>query len=333
MLMYVALILADLVYGITDLPWDHQLTKEEFTNMLKQVECLNACQNYVVIFWHKPDDSLLIRSVMEDRHFRELTNFFWHKTNHYTHTPPTHYTSSIEMCTIGYLPSREKCPNLLNKDPRKRHNFISLPPVTNYLTYDNGDQINPCQKPIDLAYTLVKNHVEPGGNVLVLGSGAGGEVMGAVAAGCNVVAIEKDVKQFNGLVAHLIKTKNAEIEDDRKKAKLLESQNEGDDQSTEGGESERSQSSTPTYEKEELPDRFVCKECDEVIEPPIDLLFACSTCIGDRIFHPNCCRLVEGAYQCLSCIEEREIAEESGVFDQLGLKSPNGQESEGYDEE
>lgn len=72
---------------------------------------------------------------------------------------------------------------------------------------------------MELAKRLVKHHVTLGGNVLVLGPGAGGELMGAVAAGCNVVAVEKDVKQFNGLVAHLIKTKNADIAADENKEK------------------------------------------------------------------------------------------------------------------
>ena len=70
--------------------------------------------------------------------------------------------------------------------------------------------------------------------------------MGAVAAGCNVVAVEKDVKQFNGLVAHLIKTKNADIAADENKEKQLLLQDNGDGQSTEGGEGGRSQPSTPS---------------------------------------------------------------------------------------
>ena len=41
---------------------------------------------------------------------------------------------------------------------------------------------------------LISNHCKPVGNVLVLASGACGEVMGAVEAGCNVVCVRKDEK-------------------------------------------------------------------------------------------------------------------------------------------
>ena len=46
--------------------------------------------------------------------------------------------------------------------------------------------------------------------VLVIGTRAGGgEVLGAPAKGCNVVAIEKDEYQFNQLEAHVLQVKDA----------------------------------------------------------------------------------------------------------------------------
>ena len=48
----------------------------------------------------------------------------------------------------------------------------------------------------------------PGSTVLVIGPGAGGgEVLGALSRGCNVVAVEKDEYQFNQLQAHLLQVK------------------------------------------------------------------------------------------------------------------------------
>ena len=49
----------------------------------------------------------------------------------------------------------------------------------------------------------------PGSTVLVIGPGAGGgEVLGALAKGCNVVAVEKDEYQFNQLQCHLLQVKD-----------------------------------------------------------------------------------------------------------------------------
>jgi hypothetical protein len=39
-------------------------------------------------------------------------------------------------------------------------------------------------------------HAQPGGNVLILGGGAGGDAEGALLAGCNVFVVEKDPAQF-----------------------------------------------------------------------------------------------------------------------------------------
>jgi len=50
---------------------------------------------------------------------------------------------------------------------------------------------------------LLKNHTNPGDWVLVVGAGAGGEVLGAIAAGLNVVAVERDPRQFKALKGRL----------------------------------------------------------------------------------------------------------------------------------
>ena len=50
---------------------------------------------------------------------------------------------------------------------------------------------------------LVSTHVPIGGNVLVVGAGAGGDVIGALDAGCNVVAVESNKMQYSYLQATL----------------------------------------------------------------------------------------------------------------------------------
>jgi hypothetical protein len=52
---------------------------------------------------------------------------------------------------------------------------------------------------------LVSEHVPIGGNVLVAGAGAGGDVIGALDAGCNVVAVESNKMQYSYLQATLQK--------------------------------------------------------------------------------------------------------------------------------
>ena len=48
-------------------------------------------------------------------------------------------------------------------------------------------------------YRLPRVHCSPGANVLVLGAGAGGDIMGLTMAGCNVFAVDNDEQQIDYL--------------------------------------------------------------------------------------------------------------------------------------
>ena len=187
------------------------------------------------------------------------------------------------------------------------------------MKYDDGEVINDCQKPIELARLLISNHISPGGNVLVLGSGAGGEVLGAVAAGCNVVCVEKDEKQYNGLIAHLVKTKNAEIAADEKKEQKAIDDDQEEENSQETAASTGTKPSVPE-ESQGAEDEQVCRECAEVIVPPINYDFCCARCVSQPVFHPNCVEKTADSgedYWCHTCIGEFAI--EHDIFQDLGL--------------
>ena len=54
-----------------------------------------------------------------------------------------------------------------------------------------------CEKPEYVAKWILRRLTKPGDTVIIAGFGAGGDVRGALNAGCNVYAIEQDLKQFN----------------------------------------------------------------------------------------------------------------------------------------
>ncbi len=74
----------------------------------------------------------------------------------------------------------------------------------------DGQVVNPYQKPPELAAWLVSFLCIPGSTVLVIGAGAGGgEVLGALLRGCNVVGIENNKVQYNSLHRHLLQVKDS----------------------------------------------------------------------------------------------------------------------------
>ena len=89
-------------------------------------------------------------------------------------------------------------------NPTSRHNFLATPLLHGKTTIESGGPpINPCEKHPIIAYHLSKILFETGKPVLVIGSGSGGEVVGLVRAGFNVVAVEMDHAQNAGLRARL----------------------------------------------------------------------------------------------------------------------------------
>ena len=92
-------------------------------------------------------------------------------------------------------------PCVLDKNPTKRHNMFIGPQQRAFHKDQLNNMINPYQKPAYLAYNMCKAFCNPFDEVFILGSGAGGDIEGCVAAGMNVVALEKDARQYAATLA------------------------------------------------------------------------------------------------------------------------------------
>lgn len=130
---------------------------------------------------------------------------------------------------------------------------------------------------VRIASWIIGSVCMPGSTVLVVGPGAdGGEVMGAVVMGCNVVAIEKNKYQYEQLQANLLHVKEKlrkQYEDDKSlgsgedREEVLESQAcTAGDQYNEmsGAEGERRQ-------------RVRCRSCGQLVQGEA-LTYARSDC-------------------------------------------------------
>ena len=72
-----------------------------------------------------------------------------------------------------------------------------------YIKTSAGVNVNVCQKPPYLAEYFGKHYCQPHTNVVVLGSGAGGDVQGLMNSGLKIHAIEQDEKQSQAMMANL----------------------------------------------------------------------------------------------------------------------------------
>ena len=85
----------------------------------------------------------------------------------------------------------------------KGPNYFTHPSLLTLAKDTSGNVINVTEKPPELAAFLLGMFCKPGATVLIVGTGAGGCVKGAVKAGLNVVGVENDEKQFNSLFSEL----------------------------------------------------------------------------------------------------------------------------------
>ena len=276
--------------------------------LLRQLGATTSADSTVLMLWHKPADTQLILDALAKSSYVQPNHFYWHKQLHTSPTQVSSYTSSCEMGTMAYTPDRTKVNWNMGTDPRKRHNFIETPAVTTYLKDSQGAVVNPCQKPPQLAEWMVSNHIKPQSNVLVIGAGAGGDVIGAVEAGANVVAIEKDHKQFLALGAELVrlaKEDNEQEDDDDEKGDEEESNEASETTSSKGGASGRSgkkktgkgKPNQSAQGKATVPDCLICG--DPMTSEEYAKQFKCYGCTPSNPVHEDCLHDIgEGRYSC-----------------------------------
>ena len=125
-----------------------------------------------------------------------------------THEPCPQYVFAYEQMVVGFKGGDRACPFNGPKDSLFKHNVLMGPVQSRRCRDSDGEVVNPYEKPPWLAYHFTNTHTSPNDQVLVLGAGAGGEVVGALGAGRNVVAIEADQKQFSYLVSRICTLQN-----------------------------------------------------------------------------------------------------------------------------
>lgn len=296
---------------IPDTTWDEQPTQESIVEILKQVDAINSNPNVPIFLMHKPADAGVVWAALEERGFKHITPWYWHKTDHQGQTPTVTWTSSVEQGVVAYQGNRQVIYSKFDMDPRKRHNFIEMKSVTTLARDDNGAIVNVTEKPPGLAKWLFEHHCLPGSTVLIIGAGAGGCTYGATLAGCNVVAVEQDEAQFKALQRILVARQEAELKEmasrnpspakPAKKSKRATNTVEqgraaaGEEVKEEGGDAGQNPK---------------CVDCGEAIAPggydPTRVCSQCTKFVGP--LHENCAVKFQGEWWCATCADAENVS-------------------------
>jgi hypothetical protein len=157
------------------------------------------------MFWIAAEDLGRVMAVMEVHGLSNVQKVCWYKDDQNMTGNPARMISSWEVFVLGSRLSANRGHNInnLDKNPLKRHNMLTGPGLHKYNKHPDGSKVNIHQKPTYLAKWLCDNFAQPDDNVLVCGSGAGGEVYGCLEAHCNVVCMDTDAKQMEYLRGNL----------------------------------------------------------------------------------------------------------------------------------
>ena len=127
--------------------------------------------------------------------YQNVSVFVWWKNN-FNLESAMHVLFATEFVVMGWRRGTSGMPCHLDPNPTRRHNVFVGSQQRNFHRDSAGNIVNPYQKPAYLAYNMCKAFCEPHDTIVIVGSGAGGDIEGAVAAKMNVVAFEIDEKQY-----------------------------------------------------------------------------------------------------------------------------------------
>jgi hypothetical protein len=142
--------------------------------------------------------------------FHSVQSIYWYKKDQQQNMGAQMMVPAVEVGLLAFLMGATQSNQYrhsinLPVNPFDRHNIIVGPGQRVYDRSTEGKVINVCQKPAYLSEYFAARYLSPNSWVYVAGSGAGGDVMGFMNAGHNVLAMEKDAVQLKAMMANLRK--------------------------------------------------------------------------------------------------------------------------------
>lgn len=204
--------------------WDDKVfDRGDWKSMLQDVLHLADRRPFTIASYCQPEMYQDIYQVLQECGFWGVGSYYWVKTDTNQCGSPSQFLNAVQMLIVGYS-SKEHM--LLQKgmpdDPRSRLNVRFAHGVRNPAKHsDSGRVINTTEKPGEIALYFCNMFLRGlrTQRALFLGSGAGGDVLGALQGGYNVIYIDKDPDQQSQLALRIL-TKKQQMEHQQKEGEL-----------------------------------------------------------------------------------------------------------------
>ena len=186
--------------------WDKSaFTEADDLKAFQSINCINFFPKTVMVTHQHLKEVVKVEKAALAHGFRDSYQFITYKPAQNAKGVNRHI-NSVDNLLIHWKAGMQSTPRFFqNQNPVARHNHMMIPMLrSRHKSSLEDDAINKTEKHPLIAYTLSQQLFPRGLPVLVIGSGSGGEVVGLVRAGFNVVAMDVDVVQVNGLHQRLL---------------------------------------------------------------------------------------------------------------------------------
>ena len=197
------LVFMDMPYGLGVAPWDVLFSDVEMETFFTQMACINRAVSFCLMLSIVYHDAGRVRAFMMRFGFVDIHPLYVYKPQQ--NTTGLEWIFAVEIMLVGYKGGIRDCQlTFQDMNPVFRHNLFFAHQVGSKLKYAGEDEVvNTTQKNPNVASALGRITCKPGSSALVLGAGSGSEVVGLARVGVNVVALERDHKQFKALTERL----------------------------------------------------------------------------------------------------------------------------------
>jgi hypothetical protein len=164
---------------------------------LKQFAAVNTKESYTVVMKHSVPNAQATVAAHEQNGIIKANPAFWYKVNQNMVGDPNDLVPAVKMLHVGMKNSAGH-PVIANmsKNPLEHHTIICDTSQTTRKLYPGTPTVvSPCETPGYVIQWALSNFSQRGDIIVVAGSGAGGDVCGALEWGANVFAIDSDARQ------------------------------------------------------------------------------------------------------------------------------------------
>jgi hypothetical protein len=282
----ITLVLIDPPFGPppqNELLWDNSM----FTNVVNSVVMCNSLQNFVVITFttltHVGDLMKLLPSTP--------TTTWDHIPGVWSWTPCP--TSNAGLCNnqlalltsicgdrqrVRMYPVSAPAPNG-SGSVQSTSLFYPRPAFLTTMKETKEEIINTQERPVELYCHLIRRFSGLGDTILDIGSGSRAAAEAAFITGRNVICVEKDARQYRGIIQRL-RTVVASVVDDTDDEPVPDKSQVGDSQAPPADGTSGETVPADDY------DKHACVVCGNLEDPAVGEIVKCAKCTGN--VHERC---------------------------------------------